>query len=205
MAFLSDDSYWQGTEIDPRFCKISEFFFKLIHLKVLIKVSTKTEKWRSAHARSCGNSSSKNEFQKHGGSNKLVIGLSKSILLIIIGFLIKFRVWRWIRNFKILFYSTVMSYESFFEKLLYDSYMTRNIYNIHIIWLQILFLIQWCKNFWDSPTQNFQMNFSPKCVGGIKISTSNSNKSRSQWWGSPSQAFPDKTVTVTLNRQFCLD
>ena len=80
-----------------------------------------------------------------------------------------------------------MSYVSFFEKLLYDSYMTHNIYNIHIIWLQILFLIQWCKNFWDSPTQNFQMNFSPKCVGGIKISTSNSNSalnsaSDSMWW-----------------------
>ena len=63
----------------------------------------------------------------------------------------------------------------FFEKSRYDSNMTHNIYNIHIIWLQILFLIQCCKNFWDSPTQNFQMIFSPKCVGGIKISTSNSN------------------------------
>ena len=104
-----------------------------------------------------------------------MIGLSKSILLIAIGFLIKFRVWRWIRNFKILFHSRVMSYESFFKKLLYDSYMTHNIYNIHIIWLQILFLIQCCKNFWDSPTQNFQMVFSPKCVGGIKFLTSNSN------------------------------
>ena len=102
--------------------------------------------------------SSKNGFQKQMGTKKSVIGLSKSILLIAIGFLIKFRVWRWIRNFKILFHSRVMSYESFFEKLLYDSYMTHNIYNIHIIWLQILFLIQWCKNFWDSPTQNFQMN-----------------------------------------------
>ena len=57
----------------------------------------------------------------------------------------------------------------------YDSNMTHNIYNIHIIWLQILFLIQCCKNFWDSPTQNFQMVFSPKCVGGIKFLTSNSN------------------------------
>ena len=54
----------------------------------------------------------------------------------------------------------------------YDSNMTHNIYNIHIIWLQILFLIQCCKNFWDSSTQNFQMIFSPKCVGGIKIPTS---------------------------------
>ena len=69
----------------------------------------------------------------------------------------------------------------------YDSNMTHNIYNIHIIWLQILFLIQCCKNFWDSPTQNFQMVFSPKCVGGIKFLTSNSNSalnsaSDSMWW-----------------------
>jgi len=69
----------------------------------------------------------------------------------------------------------------------YDSNMTHNIYNIHIIWLQILFLIQCCKNFWDSPTQNFQMIFSPKCVGGIKFLTSNSNSalnsaSDSMWW-----------------------
>ena len=80
-----------------------------------------------------------------------------------------------------------MSYDSFFEKRLYDSHMTHNICNIHIIWLEISFLIQWCKNFWYSPTQNFQMNFSPKCVGGIKISTSNSNSalnsaSDSMWW-----------------------
>ena len=109
------------------------------------------------------------------GTNKSVIGLSKSIFIITIEFLIKFRVCRWIDIFKILFHSGVMSYESFFEKWLYDSYMTHNIYNIHIIWLQILFLIQWCKNFWDSPTQNFQTIFSPKCVGGIKISTSNSD------------------------------
>ena len=32
--------------------------------------------------------------------------------------------------------------------------MTHNIYIIHILWLQILFLIQWFKIFWDSPTQN---------------------------------------------------
>ena len=35
---------WQGTEIDPRFCKISEKFFQLANLKVPIKLSTKTEK-----------------------------------------------------------------------------------------------------------------------------------------------------------------
>ena len=71
----------------------------------------------------------------------------------------------------------------------HDSNMTHNIYNIHIIWLQILFLIQWCKNFWDLPTQNFQMNFSQKCVGGIKISTSDSNSALNsasdsmRWYG----------------------
>ena len=26
---------------------------------------------------------------------------------------------------------------------------------------------QWCKNFWNPPTQNFQIDFSPKCVDGI--------------------------------------
>ena len=98
-------------------------------------------KWRSAHARSRGESNSKNEFEKQRGTNKSVIGLSKSIFIITIEFLIKFRVRRWIRNFKILFYSRVMSYESFFEKWLYESYMTHNIYNIHIIRLQISFLI----------------------------------------------------------------
>ena len=138
---LFSHEYWQGTEIDPRFCKISEKFFQLANLKVPIKLSTKTEKWRSAYARSRGNSRLKNEFQKHRCTNKSVIDLSKSIFIITIEFLIKFRVWRWIRNFKILFYSRVMSYESFFEKWLYESYMTHNIYNIHIIRLQILFLI----------------------------------------------------------------
>ena len=105
----------------------------------------------------------------------MMITLSKYFLLITNEFFIKFRNFLWFRNFEILFASRVMSYESFFEKSRYDSNMTHNIYNIHIIWLQILFLIQCCKNFWDSPTQNFQMIFSPKCVGGIKISTSNSN------------------------------
>ena len=127
------------------------------------------------------------------GTKKSMIGLSKSILLITIEFLIKFRVYGWIQNFEILFHSRVMSYDSFFEKSRYDSNMTHNIYNIHIIWLQILFLIQCCKNFWDSPTQNFQTIFSPKCVGRIKIFTSNSNSalnstSDGRWrvmiWGS---------------------
>ena len=68
-----------------------------------------------------------------------------------------------------------MGYDSLFEKSRYDSNMTHNIYNIHLIWLQILFLIQWYKNFWDSSTQNFDINFTQKCVGGKKISTSNSN------------------------------
>ena len=101
----------------------------------------------------------------------------------------KFRNFLWFWNFKILFASRVMSYESFFEKSRYDANMTHNIYNIHIIWLQILFLIQWCKNFWDLPTQNFQMNFSQKCVGGIKISTSDSNSALNsasdsmRWYG----------------------
>ena len=144
-------------------------------VKVLIKLSRKTGKWRSAHARSRGKSSSKNKFQKQRGTNKSVIGLSKSIFIITIEFLIKFRVCRWIDIFKILFHSGVMSYESFFEKWLYDSYMTHNIYNIHIIWLQILVLIQWCKNFWDSPTQNFSIIFYSRMRGRNKILTWNSN------------------------------
>jgi len=32
---------WQGTEIDPRICKISENIFYLANLKVLIKLPTK--------------------------------------------------------------------------------------------------------------------------------------------------------------------
>ena len=80
-------------------------------------------------------------------------GLSKSILLISIEFLIKFATSCWIRIFKILSHSRVMSYDSFFEKRLYGSQMTHNICNMHIIWLEFLFLIQWCKNFGDSPTQ----------------------------------------------------
>ena len=38
---IDDPLYWQGTEIDPRFCKISEKIFKLDYLKVLIKLSKK--------------------------------------------------------------------------------------------------------------------------------------------------------------------
>ena len=34
---------------------------------------------------------------------------------------------------------------------------------------------QWCKNFWNPPTQNFKINFSPLCVGWIQILTSNSD------------------------------
>ena len=118
-----------------------------------------------------------------------MITLSKQFFFITNEFSIKFRNFLWFRNFKILFPSRVMSYESFFEKSHYDSNMTHNICDIHIIWLQISFLIQWCKNFWYSPTQNFKMNFSPKCVGGIKISTSNSNSALNsasdsmRWYG----------------------
>ena len=67
------------------------------------------------------------------------------------------------------------SYDSFFEKHFYESHMTHNICNIHIIWFQILFLIQLCKNFWDSPTQNFWTIFFSRMRGRNKILTSNSN------------------------------
>ena len=77
--------------------------------------------------------------------------------------------------FKILFRSRVMSYDSFFEKHFYDSHMTHNIWLIHIIRLEILFLIQWCKNFWDLPTQNFSTIFCSRMRGRTKILTSNSN------------------------------
>ena len=35
-----------------------------------------------------------------------------------------------------------MIFDSFFEKRPYDSYLIHDICNIHIIWLEILFLIQ---------------------------------------------------------------
>ena len=122
-----------GTEIDPRICKISENIFYLANLKVLIKLPTLLKNESPPTQGHVVILSSKNGFQKQMGTKKSVIGLSKSILLITIEFLIKFRVYGWIQNFEILFHSRVMSYESFFEKLLYDSYMTHNIYNIHII------------------------------------------------------------------------
>ena len=50
------------------------------------------------------------------GLNKSVIGLSKSIFISTIEFLIKFRVYRWIQNLKFLFHSRVMRYDSFFAK-----------------------------------------------------------------------------------------
>ena len=79
------------------------------------------------------------------------------------------------RKFWNFVHSRVMSYDSFFEKRVYESHMTHNICNIHIIWFQILFLIQWCKNFWDSPTQNFSIIFFSRMRGRNKILTSNSN------------------------------
>ena len=42
---------------------------------------------------------------------------------------------------------------------------------IHKMTLQF----QWWKNFWIPPTQNFEIDFSPYCVGWIEISTSNSD------------------------------
>ena len=81
----------------------------------------------------------------------------------------------WIRNFKFSIHSAAIGYDSFLEKRVYESHMTHNICNIHIIWFQILFLIQWCKNFWDSPTQNFSIIFFSRMRGRNKILTSNSN------------------------------
>ena len=63
----------------------------------------------------------------------MVITLSKSIVLITNEFSIKFGTFVWIENFEIQFHSRVMSYDSFFVKRFYDSYMTHNICNIHII------------------------------------------------------------------------
>ena len=37
-------SYWQGTEIDPTICKVSENFFQPDNLKVLVKLPIKIEK-----------------------------------------------------------------------------------------------------------------------------------------------------------------
>ena len=42
---------------------------------------------------------------------------------------------------------------------------------IHKMTLQF----KWWKNFWIPPTQNFEIDFSPYCVGWIEISTSNSD------------------------------
>ena len=109
------------------------------------------------------------------GLNKSVIGLSKSVMHIIIRFVIKFCVVSWIRIFKILLHSRDTAYDSFIENILYDSHLTHMICNIHIIWLQISILIQWHKNFWDTPTQIFKIEFSRKCVGGKFFSTSNSD------------------------------
>ena len=100
------------------------------------------------------------------GLNKSVIGLSKSVMHIIIRFVTKFCVIRWFRNFKILLHSRDTAYDSFIENILYDSHLTHMICNIHIIWLQISILIQWNQNFWDTPTQIFKIQFSRKCVGG---------------------------------------
>ena len=85
---------------------------------------------------------------------------------IIIRFVIKFCVMGWFRNFKILLHSRDTAYDSFIENILYDSHLTHNICNIHIKCLQILILIRWNKNFWDTPTQIFKIEFSRKCVGG---------------------------------------
>ena len=116
------------------------------------------------------------------GLNKSVIGLSKSVMHIIIRFVIKFCVIRWFRNFKILLHSRDTAYDSFIENILYDSHLTHMICNIHIIWLQISILIQWNQNFWDTPTQIFQIEFSRKCVGGKFFLTSNSDSA----WNSAS-------------------
>ena len=61
----------------------------------------------------------------------MVITLSKLFLLITNEFSIKFRNFPRFWNFEILFRSRVMSYESFYEKCFYDSYMTHHICNIH--------------------------------------------------------------------------
>ena len=99
------------------------------------------------------------------GLNKSVIDLSKSIMHNIIRFVIKFCVKCWIRHF-ILLHSRDTAYESFIENILFDSHVTHKICNIHIIWLQISFLIQWNHNFLDTPTQIIQFEFSRKYVGG---------------------------------------
>ena len=90
---------WQGTEIDPRICKISENIFYLANLKVLIKLPTKPKNEGPPTQGYVVILSSKNGFQKQMETKKSVIGLSKSILLITIEFLIKFRVYGWIQNF----------------------------------------------------------------------------------------------------------
>ena len=107
---------WQGTEIDPRICKISENIFYLANLKVLIKLPTKPKNEGPPTQGHVVILSSKNGFQKQMGTKKSVIGLSKSILLITIELFIKFRVYGWIQNFKFWFHSRVMSYDSFFAK-----------------------------------------------------------------------------------------
>ena len=58
----------------------------------------------------------------------------------------------------------------FLEHFQYYLILTVKHRYMHIIWLQILFLIQRTQNFWNSSTQNFQIEFSPKCVGEIKFS-----------------------------------
>ena len=92
-------------------------------------------------------------------------GLSKSILLISIEFLIKFQRRLCFPIFKIFLHSKVMSYDSFFLKRHYDSHMTQTINNLHTKWFQILFLIQWCKKFGIRPRKIFQSIFFSRMRG----------------------------------------
>ena len=85
---------------------------------------------------------SKIEIQKWKASILMVITLSNQILLITNEFSIKFATFVWMKIFEISLHSRDTGYDSFFGNILYDSHMSHNIGNIHIIRREILNLIQ---------------------------------------------------------------
>ena len=69
---------WHQTEIKPRICKTSEHYFLNSHLKVLVKLPLKIEKWGSCYVGSrdyddIKNRNSKMESLNSNGDNVIKI------------------------------------------------------------------------------------------------------------------------------------